>query len=158
MSDEREKRSWREIDQARNRGVKFEKKISKAEVREKKVEATAAKKQLEALFAGSKVSKDKAKHLDEIRAFRGKPEFYERLTAYFKKFGCPLEFDVQMMFLDHRDKPILIEVLSELLRMAPKLDLSAQDLLNSKLKVMALSVFDPDLSKKIDEVQKSILR
>jgi hypothetical protein len=156
MSDDREKRSWSELDRARDRGIKIEKKQSKAETREKKVEAAAAKKQLEALFSGSKVSKEKSKRLEAIKGSRGKPEFYEKLNAYFKEFGVPLEFDVQMIFLDHKDKTILIELLSELVRVGPKLDLSKQDLLNSKLKVMALSVFDPDISQKIVELQKAI--
>ncbi|MDB5038273.1 MAG: hypothetical protein JWQ35_1801 [Bacteriovoracaceae bacterium] len=158
MSDEREKKSWSEIDQARNRGIKFEKKVSKSDTREQKLAKTAAKKELDSLFSGSKISKEKSKRLDEIKSLRGKPAFYEKLSDYFKEFGVPLEFDVQMLFLDHRDKTLVLQVLSELLKQAPRLDLSKQDLLNSKLKVMALSVFDPELSDKILEVQKSILR
>lgn len=158
MSDDRGKRSWSEIDRARIRGIKLENKASKAEVREQKVAASAAKKKLESLFSRSKVSKEKSDRLEIIKSARGKPEFYEHLTSYFKDFGCPLEFEVQMLFLDHRDKAILLDLLSELKNRAPKFDLSQQDLLHSKLKVMALATFDPVLSRAISDVQKVMLR
>jgi hypothetical protein len=158
MSDEREKKSWREIDQARDRGIKFEKKVSKAAVRENKAAASAAKKELEALFSESRVSKEKSQSLDDIRSLRGKPGFYEKLTDYFKEFGCPLEFDIQMLFLDHRDSKLVTEVLRELVLRAPKLDLGKQDLLHSKLKIMALSTFDSEILSLIEQVRRTILR
>lgn len=158
MSDEREKRNWSEIDHARIRGIKFEKKTSKSELREQKVAASAAKKELENLFSGSKVSKEKAQRIEEIKALRGKPEFYKKMSEYFDTFGCPLEFDVQIFFLDHRDSKIVLEVLGELAKSAMKLDLSKQDMLSSKLRAMSLSTFDPKILDQIESIQKSIFR
>jgi hypothetical protein len=158
MSDEREKKSWREIDAARDRSVRTSKSVSKAETREQKVATSAAKKQLDALFSSSPLSKEKAARLDEIQKLRGKPAYYEKMTAYYQEFGLPQEWEAQLIFLDHRDKKITCEVLEELKKTAPRENLSRQDVLGTKLKVMALSTFDNQLLDKIKEVQKAILK
>ncbi len=158
MSDEREKKSWREIDQARIRGIKTERTISKADQREQKLASSLAKKQLESLFSGSKLSKDKAQKIEEIKSLRGKPAFYEKLTEYYKAFGTPLEWDAQIFFLDHKDTGILIEILSSLLKTAPLEPLQRQETLASKLKVMELTVFDSKLIEKIQELKKALLK
>jgi hypothetical protein len=157
MSDER-KRSWKELDQARDRGVKIQKTISKAEQRENKKATQQAKEQLNSLFANSKLSKEKEARLQEIQSLRGKPGYYEKMTAYITEFGIPREWDAQLFFLDHRDTAIVVQVLEELKRTAPKENLSKQDLLSQKLKVIALSSFDSRILDKVKELQAAILK
>ena len=103
MSDDGEKKSWSEIDQARIRGQKIERTVSKKEQFAQKRASSAAKKELEKLFSGSKIDKEKQTRLDELKELRGKPAYYEGLTKYFNDYGVPLEWDIQMLFLDHRD-------------------------------------------------------
>lgn len=155
MSDER-KRSWRELDQARDRGVKISKTISKKEERENKQASQKAKQQLDALFSNSKLSKEKQARIQEIKALRGKPAYFEKMSAYISEFGTPVEWDAQIFFLDHRDSGLVIEVLEALKRTAPKETSTRQEVLRQKLKVMALSTFDSKLIDKIRELEKAI--
>lgn len=157
MSDER-KRSWREIDQAKIRGVKAEKSLSKDEVRAQKLAARDAKAGLDALFANSKLTQDKVAALEAIKSFRGKPEYIVKMNDYLSEYGIPLEWDAQLLFLDHRDSKVVIEVLDQLKKTAPKESLSRQDVLGQKLKVMMLSTFDGRIIDKIKELQESILK
>ncbi len=157
MSDD--KKSWREIDQVRDRGFKKpEKKISKMEERARNLASKAARQELENLFTSSGVNKEKAKRMKEIHSLRGSPSYYEKLTAYYKDYGVPRDLDTQMIFLDHKDFTIVLEVMDQLVKTAPKESLEKQNLLNSKLRVMALSTFDGKILDKIKEIQAAILR
>lgn len=153
-----DKPSWRERDLARDRGVKFTKSISKAEERENKKASHQAKEQLNALFANSKLSKNKEALIEEIKSFRGKPSFYEKMTSYISEFGIPREWEAQLFFLDHKNSETVCQVMDELKRTAPKEPLSKQDVLAQKLKVMALSTFDVKVLDKIKELQAAMLR
>ncbi len=158
MSDDGEKKSWRERDLARDRGIRFEKKTTKAQERENKVATTAAKKQLNELFSTGKLTKEKEAALNSIKADRGKPAFYEKMTAYFQQHGAPREWDALFLFLDHKDKTILLQILKELSISLPKQPLEKQSLVSTKLNSMELSTFDPDLIDAIREIKKGILK
>lgn len=160
MSDDREKKSWREIDQMRDRGLgpKSPKKVSASEARAQKLESKAARAELDKLFGPKGLSKEKAQQLEEMMALRGKPAFYEKMTEFYQTNGCPRDWDLQLLFLDHRDSRIAIEVLKELHKTAPLEKLERQDFLAQKLRVMAVSTFDSDLIKEIESLQKALLR
>lgn len=143
----------------RDRGFsKKPKSLSKNEERAQKLASKAAKAELNSLFSNSKLSKEKASRLEEIQAQRGKPAYYQKLDDYYRDYGLPLEWDLQLLFLDHRNKQIVVEVLQSFLKTASTMDLSKQDLLASKLNVMEVSTFDPDVSAAIRLVKSSLLR
>jgi len=157
MGDDDNKRSWREIDAAKDRGIRFPKKQpSKLEERAQKAASKSARQELEKLFSSSKLSKDKAQKLSDILSLRGKPEYYEKLVDYFQEHGLPHEWEAQVVFLDHRDSNFVIQVLDQLLKTAPKENMQRQQLLAAKLKVMSLSTFDSRLLDKIKELQTAI--
>ena len=160
MSDDREKKSWREIDQMRDRGLgpKSPKKVSAAEARAQKMASKSARSELDKLFGPKGLSAEKARQLEDIMAVRGKPAFYEKLTGFFQAYGCPRDWDLQLLFLDHRDSRIVIEVLREMQKTAPLEKLEKQDFLAQKLRVMAVSTFDSDLVKEIESLQRALLR
>lgn len=158
MSDDHEKKSWKERDLARDRGIRFEKKPSKAQDRENKAASTLAKKQLNELFSKGKLSKEKENALASIRSDRGKPQFYEKLTTYLEKYGLPHEWEALLLFLDHKDKSVLLQILAEVENGLSKQPLERQDLIATKLNSMELSTFDPDIIDAIRRIKKSILR
>ncbi len=159
MSDEpREKKSWKELDQMRDRGIKPTKTMSKQAEFAQKRASSAAKKELESLFSGSALNKGKAAKIEEIQSHRGKPTYYQKMTDYIAEFGVPLDWDTQMFFLDHRDAKTVIQILDEMKKRAPTQPLQKQDVLAKKLDVMALSTFDPDLHAKIKELQSALMR
>ncbi len=160
MSDDREKKSWKEIDQMRDRGLspKAPKKLSANEARAQKLASKAARSELDKLFSPKGLSPERARQFDAMMALRGKPGFYEKMTEFFNANGCPRDWDLQLLFLDHRDSRIVIEVLKELHKTAPLEKLEKQDFLAQKLRVMAVSTFDSDLIKEIESLQKALLR
>ncbi len=155
MSDD--KKSWRELDQMRDRGVRSERKKSHLEARAEKLASKAAKQELEQLFSGSKISKEKSKKIEAIRAARGTAQYYELISAYCNEYGLPHEWDAQILVLDHKDKKLVLELLDQLKVSAPKQNMDSQRLLIQKLKVMEVSSFDPDLIQKIRELKEALL-
>ena len=150
MSD---KKSWKELDQMKDRGVRSERKKSSLELRAEKMASKAAKQELEKVFSSGKISKEKAARLEEIKSKRGSPDFYILIQKYCDDFGLPTEWDAQLIVLDHRDKKLVMALLEELKKTAPKEDLDRQKLIIQKLKVMEVSSFDPELISKIAEVK-----
>jgi hypothetical protein len=157
MSDDKETKSWKERDLMRDRGQKFEHKSSKREEFAQKRASTAAKKDLEKLFSGSKVNKEKSKRLEQIKLLRGKPDYYAELTKFFEEYGAPLELEIQLLFLDHRDSNIVIQVIEEMKTTSAREPIEKQKTLLSKLKVMEISTFDSNLIDKIAELKKTLL-
>lgn len=132
--------------------------VSKLEERAQNLASKAAKAELNALFSNSKISKEKAEKIKAIQALRGKPDYYPKLSEFYRDYGVPLEWDLQMLFLDHRDKKIVIDVLRQLAKTAPTAEMAKQDLLGTKLNVMEVSCFDPELAAEIRALKKALLR
>ncbi len=132
--------------------------LQRLEDRAKKIEAKSAKASLEKLFSGSKIAKKKSSELSEIQGLRGKPEYYTKLSEFYKSYGTPLDWDLQLLFLDHRDSLIVVEVLKELEKSAPTLALEKQDLLAKKLDILELSTFDSAVLAGVRALKSRILR
>lgn len=155
------KKSWREIDLARDRGGSALKRDSQSAAkssRENKTAVAQAKKNLDALFSGGKLTKEKAEKKKRIESLRGKPEFSQEISRYIEEHGFPRELDMIMVCLDHRDSGFLVRFLQELLTLAPRLNLSEQDLLHAKLKNLALSTFDADVIDAVKAVNLAMLK
>lgn len=155
--DRDSKKSWKELDLMRDRGVKTERKKGAMELRAEALASKAAKKELEQLFSNSKVSKEKKARLEEIRSLRGKPEFYEKISKYCEEFGIPVEWDAQILALDHRDQNLVFKVLEQLEVTAPKENMEMQKLILQKLKVMEVSTFDPQMIDRLQKVKAKLL-
>lgn len=133
-------------------------KLARLTARAEKLNSQAAKSDLEKLFSESPLNKEKAAKIAEIKSLRGKADFYPKMNEYWEKFGVPLEWEVQQLFLDHRDVKIVREILAELKKTAPTMDLQKQEMLSAKLNVMELSTFDSGVVGDIREIKKSLLR
>lgn len=151
-------KNWRDIDLARDRGNKKEKKKSALEERAEKLASKEAKRELEKLFKGSALNKEKASELERIRSLRGTADYYPAMDAYLEKFGLPREWEAQILFLDHKNSKTVIEILDEILGSIPNIDLERQQILGQKLKVMELSTFDRDLVHKIRELKSALFQ
>lgn len=134
------------------------KKVARIEQRAQKLASKEAKTDLEKLFSTSKVAKEKVAFIEELKTLRGKSDYYTRLSAYFNEKGVPLEWDLQMLFLDHRDSKIVIQILEQLQKTAPTSDLAQQDFLTKKLNVLEVSTFDSGILEQIHKLKKSLLR
>lgn len=159
MSDDG-KKSWREIDAARIRGgtSKTPRPQSPMEQRAQAMASKAAKQDLEKLFSGSKLNKEKSARLQDIRTARGTSAYYDKIKKYCEDFGLPMEWEAQLLVLDHKDTSLVMALLDELKKTAGLQDLDQQKLLAQKLSTMEQSTFDSQLVAKIRELKAQLLR
>lgn len=151
MTDNENKPSWRDLDLARDRGVKLPKRTSKAEERENRKAAQKAKSDLQKLFANSKLSKEKEKRLQDVLAARGTSAYQERIQTYVGEFGIPVEWDAQLVVLDSKNPDVVIEVLDAFKKTMLREPESRQQMLKQKLRVLNLSTFDSRILDKLKE-------
>ncbi len=156
LADDRDKPSWKELDLARDRGIKTTKGVSRQEKRESALAATKAKKDLNALFSGGKLNQEKLARKKAIEALRGSANFSAEISRYIKDFGFPRELEMILVCCDHRDPQELAVFLKEILRSVHKLSLSEQEILVAKLRSVALSTFDPQVVDLIQEIESSL--
>ncbi|MGA0162915.1 MAG: hypothetical protein ACO3LE_01515 [Bdellovibrionota bacterium] len=150
-------KDWKEIDQARIRGQKTERKKSALELRAEKKASSEAKAQLEKLFQESPLSKEKQARVNSIRALQGKSSFNLEIEKYIQEFGLPRDWPTLSLFLDHSGPQYLVQILTELSGFLDRFGLSEQEMLLQKLKVLELSTFDRDLVNKIRELKKLLV-
>jgi hypothetical protein len=147
-------KDWKEIDQARVRGQKIERKKSAFEQRAEKKSSREAKAQLEKLFKSSPLSQEKQGRVDAIRALQGSAQFNQEIKKFIEENGLPKDWATLSLFLDHTDSQYVSWMLTELMGPVTRLEWREQELLLQKLKVLEMASFDRDLVNKIRELKK----
>ncbi len=109
--DERERPSWREIDQRRDRPGE------RAPVRERPPRKQAewvrklALQQAEALFKGKRARPEYQKALKELEAARGTKKFVPTARKFLEEYGLPEEWGALNLFLDFPDPEVATQAL-----------------------------------------------
>lgn len=154
--DEREKKSWREIDASKNksRHVVHDKPTSPKNAFQVKRENSQAKKALEQFFSGKK-NKEQEEAWKKVASAKGK-EFSTQASAYVEKFGLPHDWNDQLRLLDHYDSSFVLKVLGNLKDRGEHESKSRIELLLSKLRILKMTAEDPALLKEVDQVTHSL--
>lgn len=109
--DERERRSWREIDQRRDRPGER----APAKERPPKKQAEWARKmalqQAEALFKGKRARPEYQKALKELEAARGTKKFVATARKFLEEYGLPEEWGALNLLLDFPDAEVATQAL-----------------------------------------------
>jgi hypothetical protein len=121
--DDRERPSWREIDQRRDGTRRREK--AKARVPKKQAEMIRkqALAQAEALFKGKRGRPEYQKALKQLEAAYGSKKFPALAKKFLEEYGLPEEWGALTRFLDYGDPGVVVEVLQA---MASRVDSRSQ--------------------------------
>lgn len=146
MTDEREKPSWRERDAKNNRSPHALKEDRKAKPNSRqKREESLAKKNLEDLFT-PKTSKDEISSWKAVCLLKGS-EYSAAAKAHIEKFGYPKDWQDLLSLLDAQDAALVTETLLFVRSQLEHQTQSKRELFLAKLKVLAASCDDYNLSK-----------
>jgi hypothetical protein len=149
---EREKKSWREIDQLRDGGHHREPKTyrEKKKAYDEQRELSEHKAALEKLFTDGPQDKEQARYLKAIREAKDKKALVSATASHEKKYGMPKDWDTLLRLLDHPEARVVIEVM-ELLRLrAPNRLPEEREYLKGHLKVLKMTTRDPDIEEKAE--------
>ncbi len=152
--EDREKKSWRELDAQRDRSRHLSKSPKPAEKTPFKVKQNEAlaKSALNDLFSGKR-SKEQESAWKNV--FEGPfKTFSLRATHYVEKHGLPRDWDDLIRLLDHKEPAFVLTVLARMIEMAPNETAIRRDLLNGKLRVLKMEREEPELVEKFTQAEQ----
>lgn len=138
--DERERPSWREIDQRRDRagGVRAPRqpKVPKKQAEALRQQALA---QAEALFKGKRARPDYQKDLRKLEEKHGTKQFAAYAKKFLEEYGLPEEWGALTRLLDYPDPLVIQEVLRTMGAQAAARSRVEQQGFKGRLQVLALT-------------------
>ena len=151
---EREKLSWREIDQLSNRSRHVDR--GQKSHQERTLRSDWAKKQhlrqAEKFFQGKKGSDAYQKAHAAIHDQYGTPQFSKAAHDFVTQFGLPDDWGTLLLLLDHPDPKVARDALLELKGMVEKRSLIEQKGFQGKVRTLAIMTRDPDLRAECDKL------
>jgi len=174
--DDRPKRSWREIDQMRDKSGNRSEPRSGGGPRGRPLESTQAyrayKTQLNKVFDGGGLPEALKSKLDEtsvgaeakakkkaggaIVESKTLSETKTTLEAFRQQFGFPQEEEVLARLIDVSDEDLIRETLETLVALVRQGPLKKANLIKSKVKTVLLTVDEPEVQKLGKELLASL--
>jgi hypothetical protein len=118
--DERERLSWREIDQRRDGSRHREKAPAPAPKAVAEMVRKQALAQAEALFKGKRVRPEYQTDLKKLETSHGSKKFAPLAKKFLEEYGLPEEWGALTRFLDYDDPGTVAAVLQAMAGQAPK--------------------------------------
>jgi len=157
-TDEREKLSWREIDQLRDRSRHVSREPKS--YRERTLRSDWAKKQhlreAEKFFQGKKGTEEYKKAYAALHDKYGTPGFEEAVKKFLQQFGPPDDWGTLLLLLDSREPMWVKEALAPLKGMYEKRTLIEQKGFKGKLKILALTTKDKSLRQEVQKILEGL--
>jgi hypothetical protein len=121
--DDRERPSWREIDQRRDGTRRREKAKPRVPKKQAEMIRKQALAQAEALFKGKRGRPEYQQALKQLEASHGTKKFPILAKKFLEEYGLPEEWGALTRFLDYGDPGVVVEVLQA---MADQVDSRSQ--------------------------------
>jgi len=150
--NDRERPSWREIDQrrdgSRHRG-KAAPPVPKAQAESIRQQALA---QAEALFKGKRVRPEYQTDLKKLEAGHGSKKFPALAKKFLEEYGLPEEWGALTRFLDYDDPTAVMEVLQAMAAQLEKRSRVEKQGFKGRLQVIALTDPHPEVRRRAEEI------
>lgn len=137
--DDRERLSWREIDQRRDRQKSGAPKKQQLPKKQAEKERLQALREAEALFKGKRGRPEYQKALRELEARHGTKRFIETVNNFLQEYGLPEEWGALNRLLDYPEPEVVAEVLSAMAGQASSRSRVEQQGFKGRLQVLALT-------------------
>lgn len=138
--DERPRRSWREIDQMRDKPRERHAPPplgEKAQARSRQATKDYLKKVDKAVFAGGGAKSESKRLAAQVREAHGTPELADACRAYRDALGLPDDPSILSLFLDAGDPELVVAALDALRALRARAALDAGPGLRSQLRMLA---------------------
>jgi hypothetical protein len=150
--EERERPSWREIDQRRD-GSRHRAKppppVPKAQAESIRKQALA---QAEALFKGKRARPEYQTDLKKLEASHGSKKFAALARKFLEEYGLPEEWGALTRFLDYDDPAVVAEVLQAMAGQAEMRTRVEKQGFKGRLQVLALTSPHPEIRRVAEEI------
>jgi hypothetical protein len=150
--DDRERPSWREIDQRRD-GSRHR---AKAPPPAPKVQAELIRKQAlaqaEALFKGKRARPEYQTDLKKMEAAHGSKKFAPLAKKFLEEYGLPEEWGALTRFLDYDEPAVVAEVLKAMAGQVEKRSRVEKQGFKGRLQVLALTSPHQEIRRVAEEI------
>jgi len=150
--EDRERPSWREIDQrrdgSRHRGPAAPK-VPKKQAESVRQQALA---QAEALFKGKRARPEYQTDLKKLEASHGGKKFPALAKKFMEEYGLPEEWGALIRFLDYPDPGVVAEVLRAMAAQTEKRSRVEKQGFKGRLQVLALTSPYPKIRGLAEEI------
>jgi hypothetical protein len=150
--DDRERPSWREIDQRRD-GSRHRAPVAP---RVEKKQAEKIRKQVltqaEALFKGKRSRPEYQTDLKKLEASHGGKKFVGLAKNFLEEYGLPEEWGALTRLLDYSDAAVVVDVLQAMADQVEKHSRVEQQGFKGKLQIMALTGAHADIRRVAEEI------
>jgi hypothetical protein len=156
---ERERPSWREIDQRRD-GSRHVSRGERPAARPGTPQAERLRQRaLQAankVFQGQQGTPAHQKLADALHRHFGSKKFYPLVKAYVQEYGLPRDWGLLFLFLDFPDPSVSTGSLQQLARLQPTRSLREQQAFLSKLRSLSSLAEDPEVQGQAAELLSSL--
>ncbi len=150
--DDRERPSWREIDQRRD-GSRHRRpaapRVPKKQAERVRQQALA---QAEALFKGKRARPEYQTDLKKLEASQGSKKFPLLAKKFLEEYGLPEEWGALTRFLDYDDPAAVAEVLQAMAGQVEKRSRVEKQGFKGRLQVLALTSPHPEVRRAAEEI------
>jgi len=150
--EDRERPSWREIDQRRDRqqpGAPKKPRLPKKEAERMRQQALA---QAEALFKGKRGRPEYRAALRELEALHGTKKFAVFVKKFLQEYGLPEEWGALTRLLDYPEPEVMVEVLGAMAAQARSRSRVEQQGFKGRLQVLALTSHYSEVRRLAEEI------
>jgi len=156
--DDREKLSWREIDNLRNRSRHVS--SDSKSFREQSLKTDWARKQhlreAEKFFLGKKGTDAYKTAYSSVHEKYGTPQFAEALKNFIQEFGLPDDWGTLLLVLDTANPEWIKQALISMKEIYPKRGLLEQKGFKGKVKVLATTTKDRTLRQECEKILEEL--
>jgi hypothetical protein len=154
--DDRERPSWREIDQRRD-GTRHR---APAKPRVPKKQAEQIRKQAlaqaEALFKGKRARPEYQTDLKKLEASHGGKKFPVLAKKFLEEYGLPEEWGALTRLLDYPEPAVVVEVLQAMAGQVENRSRVEKQGFKGRLQVMALTGPHPEIRRGAEEILSNL--
>jgi hypothetical protein len=151
--DERERPSWREIDQKRDRsGGARPPRQPQASKKQSEALRLQALAQAEALFKGKRARPEYQKDLRKLEEKHGTKHFVAYAKKFLAEYGLPEEWGALILLLDYPEAAVITEVLQALAGQSGTRSRVEQQGFKGRLQVLALTSAFPEVRRCAEEI------
>jgi hypothetical protein len=157
---EREKLSWREIDQRRD-GSRHVARTERPAARPGSPRAERlrrqALKEAHKVFEGKQGTPEHQKAVRELHRHFGTKKFLSLARQYLREYGQPRDWALLFLLLDLPDPEVVVSFLEKMAALFPSRTLREQQAFLSKLRTLSALAEEPDVRETAEELLPGLL-
>lgn len=150
--DERERLTWKEIDQRRDRQQRQGPKKPRLPKKEAEKVRLEALRQAEALFKGKRGRPEYRTALKELEALHGTKKFPIFVKKFLEEYGLPEEWGALNRLLDYPEAAVVVEVLQAMAAQAETRSRVEQQGFKGRVQVLALTSPYPEVRRQAEDI------